>query len=280
MTDTVLETVLRRDRTIVAGALATLIVFAWAYILWLAGSMDMAGTAADAGMTEMAMPGMIPDSSSIMAADVHTWSTAEFVFMFTMWAVMMVGMMTPSAAPVILLYARVGRQAALKGKPLAATGFFASGYLLAWGVFSLLATVGQWGLEKALLLTPEMASASGILSGAILVAAGLYQWTPQKDSCLANCQAPLFFIQRHGGFRRDALGSLGIGFKHGLYCVGCCWVLMGLLFVGGVMNMLWIAAIAVFVLVEKMLPSGRLVPRVAGVALISAGAWLLTVNAL
>ncbi|WP_157017944.1 DUF2182 domain-containing protein [Mesorhizobium xinjiangense] len=271
MTDTVLETMLRRDRLIVAGALATLVIVSWAYLFWLAGSMDMEG------MAGMAMPGMIP--GSVMAPDVHAWSTTEFIFMVVMWVVMMIGMMTPSAAPMILLYARVGRQAALKGQPLAATGFFAGGYLMAWSLFSLFATIGQWGLEQALLLTPAMTSASNTLSGIILVAAGLYQWTPQKDACLANCQTPLYFIQRHGGFRRDALGSLQIGFKHGLYCVGCCWALMALLFVGGVMNMLWIAAIAIFVLAEKVLPPNRILSRIAGTALIAAGAWLLGAGA-
>jgi len=280
MTGTVLETALRRDRIVVAGALATLVVFAWVYIIWLAGSMNMEGAGADADMPGMAMPMQSADPGSIMGPEMREWSAAEFVFMFAMWAVMMVGMMTPSAAPMILIYARVGRHAAPAGKPLAATGFFAGGYLLAWFVFSLFATISQWGLEKALLLNPAMASASNALSGIILVAAGLYQWTPLKDTCLANCQAPLSFIQRHGGFRRDAFGSLRVGFQHGLYCIGCCWALMGLLFVGGLMNVLWIAAIAIFVLAEKILPAGRLLSRIAGTALILGGVWLVTVNAL
>jgi len=274
-----IETALRRDRIIVAGALATLVVLAWAYIFWLARSMGMEGAGADANMPGMAMPGQPAGPSSIMQPEVHEWSAAEFAFMFAMWAVMMIGMMTPSAAPIILLYARVGRHAALAGKPLAATGFFAGGYLLAWFVFSLFATIGQWGLEKGLLLNPAMASASSAISGIILVVAGLYQWTPLKDTCLANCQAPLSFIQRHGGFRRDAFGSLRIGFRHGLYCIGCCWALMGLLFVGGVMNVLWIAAIAIFVLAEKILPTGRVLSRFAGAVLILGGAGLLGVNA-
>lgn len=286
MTDTVLETVLRRDRAIIAAALAALTAFAWAYILWLADSMNME-PAMDIGpaipnpdMSAMDMSGKVMDFSSVMAPQVHEWSVVEFAFIFAMWAVMMVGMMTPSAAPMILIYARVGHHAALKGRPLAATGFFAGGYLLAWVAFSLVATVGQWGLEKTFLLTPEMASASRVFSGFILVAAGLYQWTPQKDACLAKCQAPLLFIQRHGGFRKDALGSMQIGFKHGLYCIGCCWAVMGLLFVGGVMNVLWIAAIAIFILAEKILSSGRFLPRLAGTTLISAGAWLLAATIL
>ncbi|WP_028035106.1 DUF2182 domain-containing protein [Chelativorans sp. J32] len=275
MTGTVLETVLRRDRIVVAGALAAVTALAWSYIFWLSGSMRMEGGSADADMSGMTMPDTMMGPGSVMMPEIHSWSGAEFAFVFAMWAVMMVGMMTPSAGPMILIYAGVGRQAALKGRPLAATGFFAGGYLLAWAAFSLFATMGQWGLEKALLLTPAMASASHVLSGMILVVAGLYQWTPQKDACLANCQAPLIFIQRNGGFRRDAFGSLRLGFKHGLYCIGCCWALMALLFVGGVMNILWIAAIAIFVLAEKILPSGRILTRVAGAALIAAGIWLV-----
>lgn len=268
MADTALETVLRRDRAIVGVALAILTAFAWAYILWLAGSMDMSGMSmSDTGMDSMAAPALQP------------WGTTEFLLMFVMWAVMMIGMMTPSAAPMILMYARVGRDAARKGKPLAATGFFAGGYLLAWSVFSLFATIGQWALESALLLTPTMVSASNVFSGLVLVAAGFYQWTPLKDACLANCQAPLFFIQRHGGFRRDAVGSLRVGFSHGLYCIGCCWALMAVLFVVGVMNLLWVAAIAMFVLAEKIVPAGHVLSRIAGAVLILAGGWLLAANA-
>lgn len=269
MTESALTAVLRRDRTIVAVSLLALCAIAWAYVLWLVqamhmGGMQMTGVRVDANPFEIAM-----------IASVEPWSAAEFAFAFVMWAVMMVGMMTPSAAPMILIYARVGRQAGLQGKPLAATGYFAGGYLLAWTAFALAATAGQWLLERASLLTPMMASASDILGGLVLVAAGLYQWTPVKDVCLKHCQAPLLFIQRHGGFRRDRLGSLGIGLRHGLYCIGCCWALMALLFVGGVMNVLWIAGIAVFVLAEKVMLSGRTFSRIGGVLLIAVGVWLI-----
>jgi predicted metal-binding membrane protein len=269
MSESALTAVLRRDRTIVAASLLALCAVAWAYVLWLVQAMRMGG---------MQMTGMRVDANPFevaMIAAVEPWSTAEFAFAFVMWAVMMIGMMTPSAAPMILIYARVGRQAELQGKPLAATGYFAGGYLLAWAGFALAATGGQWLLERASLLTPMMASASGILGGLVLVAAGLYQWTPVKEACLSHCQAPLLFIQRHGGFRRDRLGSLGIGLRHGLYCVGCCWALMALLFAGGVMNVLWIAGIAAFVLAEKVIPAGRLLSRIAGAVLTAAGIWLL-----
>src|SRR5208282_2367329 len=143
-------------------------------------------------------------------------------------------------------------------------GWFAAGYLLAWTSFAALATTAQYGLERVALLTPMMASANKWFGAAILFAAGAYQFAPLKDSCLASCRAPLSFVLRHGGFRADAVGSLSLGFRHGLYCIGCCWALMALLFVGGVMNILWIAGLMIFVLVEKIIPAGRYVSRAVG----------------
>src|SRR6516225_67202 len=169
----------------------------------------------------------------------------------------------------------IGRQAARQGTPLAASAYFAAGYLLSWIGFALVATSAQWALERAALLTPMMAGASDMFSGAVLVAAGFYQWTPLKDACLRQCQAPWLFIQRHGGFRSDASGALALGARHGAYCIGCCWALMALLFVGGVMNVLWIAAIAILVLAEKVIPSGRVTSRTDGAGLFAGGAWLL-----
>ena len=269
MPDAVLEVALRRDRYIVAAALAVVTSLAWAYILWLATSM--VGTGSDMGDMNM-NPG---DMGAMMGTAFRPWALADFGFVLAMWAVMMVGMMTPSAAPVILLYARVGRQAAAQGRPFAATGWFAAGYLLVWAGFSLAATCAQWLLERAILLTPMMTSTSSIFGAILLIAIGVYQWTPLKYACLAQCQAPLSFIQRHGGFRPEAFASLQTGALHGAYCVGCCWALMALLFVGGVMNVLWIAGITIMVLLEKIIPAGRLIPRVAGVAFITAGIWLL-----
>jgi len=265
---TALEAVLRHDRLVVAAALGLLAALAWSYVVWLAADMNMGG---------MDMSGfrMIPSGMGLMAPAVAPWSPMEFAFAFIMWSVMMIGMMTPSAAPMILIYARVGRQAAIEDKPFAATGWFASGYLLAWTGFALLATAAQWGLDRAALLDSMMASASNVLGGIVLIAAGVYQWTPLKDLCLAKCQSPFLFIQQQGGFRRDIAGSCLLGLRHGAYCVGCCWVLMALLFVGGVMNVLWIAALAVLVMPEKIAAMGRVIARIAGVALIAAGARLL-----
>jgi predicted metal-binding membrane protein len=278
MSGAALENILRRERVIVATSLAVLTLLAWVYILWLINGMQMQPT--DAGtmtMPDMDMSGGMSDGSArtMLEPALRAWSGSEFIFTLAMWVVMMIGMMMPSAAPMILLYARVGRQSAIEGKPLAATGFFAGGYLLAWAGFSLAATTAQWALERALLITPMMASTSTVFTGFVLISAGLFQWTRVKNACLTHCQNPIAFIQHHGGFRRDPLGSLTIGFRHGVYCVGCCWALMGLLFVGGVMNPLWIAGIAIYVLAEKLLPAMRLLPRIAGAVLITAGMWLL-----
>src|ERR1043166_24186 len=183
MTGQILNNALRRDRVIVAGALVTLVALSWIYVVWLADDMEMGG---------MDMTGyrMIPAGMSLMMPATTPWAAIEFAFVFAMWAVMMVGMMTPSATPMILLYARVGRFAAGTGRPLAATGWFAVSYLLVWTAFALAATTAQWALERAALLTPAMAAASGVLGGVVMIAAGLYQWTPLKDACLQQCQAP------------------------------------------------------------------------------------------
>ena len=268
MSEAAIEAMLRRDRAIVAAALVILTALAWAYVWWLAADMDMSG---------MDMSGfrMIPAGMDLMMPATAPWNAVEFVFVFAMWAVMMIGMMTPSATPMILIYARVGRQAARQGTPLAASSYFAGGYLLTWIGFALVAASAQWALDRAALLTPMMAGASDMFSGTVLIAAGVYQWTPLKDACLRQCQSPLLFIQRHGGFRSDLLGTLALGARHGAYCIGCCWVLMALLFVGGVMNVLWIAAIAILVLAEKVVPARRVISRIAGVGLFAGGAWLL-----
>jgi predicted metal-binding membrane protein len=267
MTEAMLQ-VLRRDRLIVAAALIALTALAWTYILWLAADMGMGG---------MDMTGfrMVPAGIGLMAPAPAPWQAIEFAYVFAMWTVMMVGMMTPSAAPMILIYARVGRHVSAQGKPLAPTGWFVAGYLVAWTGFALVATAAQWALDRAALLDPTMASASRSFGGFVLIAAGAYQWTPLKEKCLAQCQSPLPFIQRQGGFRGGAWGSLQLGLRHGAYCIGCCWVLMALLFVGGVMNVLWIAAISAFVLIEKVAPAGRLISRIAGLGFIAAGLWFL-----
>jgi len=264
MTDSTLETVLRRDRLVVAGALGVIAALAWGYMLWLADDMDMGG---------MDMTGfrMIPAGIGIMAPASAPWRAIEFAFVFAMWSVMMVGMMAPSAAPMILIYARLGRQAKSAGKPFAATGWFAAGYFLVWIGFALAATFVQWMLERTALLDSRMASASNMFGAIVLIAAGIYQWTPLKDVCLAQCRSPFQFLMRYGGFRGDVPGCLLLGLRQGAYCLGCCWFLMVLLFVGGVMNIAWIAGLSALVLVEKLLSDGRAVSRWVGAGLMVGG---------
>jgi predicted metal-binding membrane protein len=256
-----------RERFQIIAAVAVLTALAWAYLLWLRAGMiapspDMPDMSV-AEMAAMASPGFTP------------WSLPHFLFMFAMWFVMMVGMMLPTVTPMLLLYERLAQKAAISGTQFAPTAWFASGYLLAWAGFSLLATLAQYGLERLVLLTPMMESANAVFGGAVLVGVGVYQWTPLKNACLSQCRAPLSFVQRHGGFRAERPKSLRLGVLHGAYCVGCCGSLMALLFVGGVMNIFWIAGLMILVLLEKITPGGRFLARLAGVAAIAAGVFTL-----
>jgi len=244
---------LRVDRWIVVGALLAITALALGYTFWLATGFDMSG---------MMSPAYVP------------WSAGYFAFMLVMWIAMMVGMMTPSVAPMVLLYAAIARQNSGR-QAFAPPGWFFAGYLLAWVAFALAATLLQWWLESLALVTPMMAGTSSTVGGAVLVAAGFYQWLPVKQACLASCQAPLSFVQRHGGFQPGAGASLRLGLLHGGYCIGCCWVVMTLLFAFGVMNLTWIAGLMVFVLLEKVLPWPQTLSRVAGAAAIAAGAWMI-----
>ena len=212
-----------------------------------------------AGMT---MPGM------------QAWSPLEPLLLLLMWATMMVAMMLPSAAPTILLVASVLRRRREHASPAAPTTVFVAGYLLVWTGFSAAAALAQWGLHQAALLSPAMASTSPVLGGILLLVAGAYQFLPVKTACLHHCRSPLGFLGSH--WREGTGGALAMGVRHGLYCLGCCWALMTLLFVAGVMNLLWVAAIAALVLVEKVVPAGPWVGRVAGLTLVGWGLWMLT----
>jgi len=183
-----------------------------------------------------------------------------------------VAMMVPSVAPLLLMFARANRQ---KGgsRVVGSAGILLLGYLLAWVGFSILATLAQWRLHSAALLSPIMVTTSSIFGGLLLVAAGVFQFTPLKRACLVRCRSPLSFLM--SDWRDGQWGTFVMGLKHGAYCVGCCWMLMALLFVAGVMNLLWVAAIAVFILVEKVAPRGNLIGRIAGAALIVAGIALI-----
>jgi len=261
-----LETALARHRIVSIAALVALALIAWAWLLSGAGmGMDPLVSLAPAAGGEAHMAGMQMDMPA-------NRSSAYFLLVFSMWWVMMVAMMLPSAAPMILLYARVAASPQARLRP--ATGSFLAGYLLAWAAFSLGATSLQFALERAGALAPMlMASQSRWLSGAILVLAGLYQLSPLKDACLSRCRNPAGFLSRY--HRPGALGALRMGLLHGSFCVGCCWPLMALLFVGGVMNLAWIALPMLMVVAEKLLPHGRAVAIVSGLGFIPWGAALL-----
>ena len=242
---------LRHDRVVVLAGLFVVIVLAWLYLLLGAGiemeDMDMGGG------QMMLMP--------------PPWTVAYAVLVFFMWAIMMMAMMLPSVTPAIML-----ATALLRGRGTSIfwpIGFFVTGYLVIWFGFSLGATVLQWGLDQAGFLSADMAI-GGVIAGLLLIVAGLYQWSRFKQACLVQCRSPSEHLIRH--WRQ---GPTIAGARHGLFCLGCCWMLMALLFVGGLMNILWIAALALLVLIEKMLPIGPRVSRVTGIALMTSGAVVL-----
>jgi predicted metal-binding membrane protein len=252
------DRLLRRDRLLVALGLATLAALAWAYIIEMRHSMS---SGASALSHTMVMP-----MSSPMQAPGLLW-------LIPMWIVMMLAMMIPSAAPAILLYAGVARQRRARGAPTASAAVFTLGYLLVWALYASIAAILQWQLNRLALLSPDMASASPFLGGTLLILAGVYQWAPVKKSCLSHCRSPLGFFAQH--WREGTWGALWSGMHHGTYCVGCCWALMALLFFAGVMNLLWVVAIALFVLAEKLVPQGPLAGRIAGLLLIGWGSWII-----
>ena len=271
--DATLEAVIRRDRVVVITALFAVIALSWAYLLAGAGmgmsaldltrmsQLGMAGGMSEAGMAGMAM--MTP----------AVWTPGYAVLMFFMWCVMMVAMMLPSAAPMILLYATVNRKQRDTGHPYVATSTFAIGYLAAWAGFSLVAVILQWGFQRTGILSPTLVATNAVFGGFLLLAAGVYQLTPIKHACLRRCRSPLAFLSTH--WRQGARGALRTGLLHGAFCVGCCWFLMGLMFFGGVMNLYWIAGLAVLVLFEKTVPAGHWLGYATGVALLVWGAGML-----
>ena len=245
--DAALEAVFRRDRVVVITALAAVIALSWGYLL------------AGAGMA-MAAPAV--------------WTPGYAVLMFCMWCVMMVAMMLPGAAPMILLFATVNRKQRDTGHPYLATSSFALGYLAAWAGFSSIAVILQWGFQRTGILSPMLAASNAIFGGCLLLAAGIYQLTPLKHACLRRCRSPLAFLGTH--WRQGARGALRMGLLHGAFCVGCCWLLMGLIFFAGVMNLYWIAGVAVLVLLEKTVPAGHWLGYATGVALLAWGAGILS----
>jgi predicted metal-binding membrane protein len=265
--DDALASALRRERAIALAALLLIAALAWTWVTHEAARM--------AAMDMPAMHGMRMSHMQMMSPAYAPWTATLALYLFVMWFVMMIGMMTPSVAPMLLLYIGVARQAATRGHRFASAAWFCGGYLAAWAAFSLCATLAQWLLESRAMMTPAMQAANPFIGAGVLICAGVYQWLPLKQACLSSCRAPLSFIQQHGGFQSAATGSLRLGFAHGLYCVGCCWLLMLVLFVVGVMNLLWILGLAIFVLVEKLAPAAQWIGRGAGLVSIAAGLWML-----
>jgi predicted metal-binding membrane protein len=241
---------------VIYGGLASIILLAWVYLVYVATTLNTTQMGIDISMPSM-----------------QAWEVMDISLTFVMWVVMMVAMMTTSAAPVIIMYQTVSRMQHKENDPLSSTWLFLLGYLVTWAGFSAAATLAQWGLHSAALLTPMMASASPLLGGALLVAAGVYQLTPLKDACLSHCRTPMGFLLAE--WRNGKLGPLVMGMRHGFYCVGCCWLLMALLFVGGVMNLVWVALMAAYILVEKVAPARMWLSRISGIAVIAWGLWLV-----
>jgi predicted metal-binding membrane protein len=253
LNETALETALKHDRWLTAGALAIVVLLCWSWIVPMA--RDMYGT-------------MEGSASWMMAPE---WDWTSTLLLFAMWEVMMIGMMLPSAAPTLLLYAMVSRKSANGGSTPLRVYAFACGYLAVWTLFSVAVTPLQRMLSDMMLLSPMMELQNRPLSAAMLIIAGVYQLTRFKRSCLNHCRSPVELIVER--FRPGTIGALRMGFEHGFYCLGCCWALMLLLFVGGVMNLWVVAAISLFILAEKLLPLGTLAGRLSGVLLILAGLW-------
>lgn len=274
-----LESVLRRDRLVVVIALVAVIVLSWAYILAGAGmgmsAFEMTQMTQSVGVSDSAQPSMQEMSTGGTAADslmaTGTWTVGYAVVIFLMWWVMMFGMMLPSAVPLLLLFARMMRKE--KGAPYVPTGVFALGYVVMWAAFSAIATGAQWGLEASGLLSGIMVGTSAVLAAALLIAAGVWQLTPLKNACLRHCRSPIGFLSAH--WRPGRTGAFRMGLVHGAFCLGCCWFLMALLFYGGVMNLYWIIGLALYILIEKLLPAGVRIGQLTGVALIAWGAVLL-----
>jgi predicted metal-binding membrane protein len=251
-----LDAVFRHQRWLVCLSLGVIVALSWGYLVAAAAAMEAMGTGGWATTLMWLMP-------------MGQWTVAEAALVFLMWVVMMVGMMVPSAAPMILLYARVRRSEAGAGQATGPTAVFTLGYLLAWTLFSLVATALQWGLTELRLLDDRMTSVSPLLAGGLLVLAGVYQLTPLKLACLAHCRSPIGFLLTH--WRAGDSGALRMGAEHGFWCVGCCWALMVILFAVGVMNIAWIAGLCGLVLLEKTVPQAHWLGRTAGLGLIALG---------
>ena len=273
-----IERALKQDRAVVVSALVAVIAVSWLYVFTGAGmemsAFDMSSLSMASGQSgQMEMSGGMSGAMQAMATPVD-WTIGYAVLMFCMWWVMMIAMMLPSAAPMILLHAVVGRKSKTwQGGTPWCTAAFTAGYLAAWAFFSATAAGLQWGLEGAGLLSPMMNSSSALFAAAILLFAGLYQLTPIKQACLKHCRGPIQFLARH--WRPGAGGAFLMGIHHGAYCLGCCWGLMAILFFGGIMNLYWIIGLAMIVLLEKLMPVGPRLSVVTGGLFLAWGVYFL-----
>ena len=252
----VIERVLRYPRALLIFVLIVATGLSWTWIALMA--TDMYGS-------------MSGPSAWMMAG---VWDAPHVALLWAMWAVMMAAMMLPSAAPILLLSAGSARTRA-GGSPAAALPVYAmaAGYLAVWAAFSAGATILQRVASERFLLTGMMEPATPLAAAAVLFLAGVYQLTPLKAACLRTCRSPLSFLTQH--WRPGTAGGFRMGLEHGVYCLGCCWALMLLLFAGGVMNLLVIVALTVWVMAEKLAPYGEQGARVGGALLIAAAVWML-----
>lgn len=243
--------ILRRERWLILGSMAVVITLAWTYTVHMAGHMPLS-------------------EATVSMPIVQPWTWTGGLTAFLMWSVMMVGMMLPTAAPWVLTLAGLTRKEEQTGL-LTATGGFLIGYLTVWTGFSLAASLLQWMLHDYGLLSPWIGRVSAQTGAVVLILAGIYQWLPIKYACLKHCRSPLSFFLT--SWRDGRFGAARMGMQHGLFCVGCCWTLMALSFVVGVMNLLWMAGITIFVFVDHVLPMGKWLSKAAGVALVIWGGW-------
>ena len=249
------------QRLVVSTALLVIVAASWGYLVLMAlEPLDAAG-----------------ELGTLVSMRPQPWDVNYFVATLVMWVVMMIGMMVPSVAPTVLLFIALQRQShAEANRSYLPSGLFLGGYLATWTAFSLAATIAQWGLSSAALLSPAMEGTSSVLGGLLFIAAGIYQLTPLKSACLRQCRAPADFLVHRR--RSGTFGPFLMGVEHGMYCTGCCWVLMALLFTFGVMNLLWVALITIFVLVEKVAPSGATFGRIGSAFMIGTGVAMLVIG--
>ncbi len=249
MEQSALANLIRRERAITISAIAILLLTSWGYLAWMAYGM------------------------AYMEPSLESWPLRYAIMIFVMWVVMMVAMMTPSAAPMIITFAKINIEQTSGSYSRQPTGLFALAYFLVWIGFSAAATLAQWGLVAMAQLSPMMSTIDTRIGGAILIMAGMFQWTPMKHACLRWCRTPIGFLMTE--WRDGPTGAFAMGLRHGLFCLGCCWALMLVLFAVGVMNLVWVAVLAVVVLLEKIVPNGETIVRLFGLGLIVYGVWFI-----